>query len=154
MQHDIYSLGVVLLEIGLWQPLVCYPITNDTNATSTTGGEAGVCDGEVHVGGGDVAPVPGVALKLRSPLSDKVFERAHVPDRTGWVKEGLVDMARRLLPARMGLLYTGIVESCLTCLDEGNDEFGGFTEGEGVDGVTVGVRFVERILARVGEIRV
>jgi hypothetical protein len=25
MQHDIYSLGVCLLEIGLWEPLVEYP---------------------------------------------------------------------------------------------------------------------------------
>lgn len=24
MQHDIYSLGVCLLEIGLWEPLVKY----------------------------------------------------------------------------------------------------------------------------------
>jgi serine/threonine protein kinase len=28
MQHDIYSLGVCLLEIGLWEPLVTYDDTN------------------------------------------------------------------------------------------------------------------------------
>jgi hypothetical protein len=146
MQHDIYSLGVCLLEIGLWRTLVWYPVTGTDTPREGDGNDRAV--------EGGVAPVPGLALELRRPLSDKVFERAHVGDRTGWVKEDLVGMARRLLPARMGELYTGIVESCLTCLDEGNDEFGGFTEGEGVDGVTVGVRFVERILARVSEIRV
>jgi hypothetical protein len=26
MQHDIYSLGVVLLEIGLWESFISYPL--------------------------------------------------------------------------------------------------------------------------------
>lgn len=156
MQHDIYSLGVCLLEIGLWRPLVRYCPTGACGS-----GDDAVRRGvnaSVGVGVGAcaaVVPEPGPALRLRSTLSDKVFERAHVGDRTGWVKEDLVAMARTLLPARMGEMYTAVVESCLTCLDEGNHEFGGLNGDErGLECVTVGVRFVERILARVEEIRV
>jgi hypothetical protein len=151
MQHDIYSLGVCLLEIGLWRPLVWYPTTGATMTTA-----AGNM-GRVAGGGDDNAspvPVPGLALALRNVLTDKVFERAHVGNRTGWVKEDLVGMARKLLPARMGDMYTRVVESCLTCLDEGNEDFGGFGDEEGGDdGVVVGVRFIEKILALVAEIK-
>ncbi|GAB1315570.1 hypothetical protein MFIFM68171_05780 [Madurella fahalii] len=134
MQHDIYSLGVCLLEIGLWKPLVWYPRGD---------------------GGGAVAPVPGLVLELRTALSDKVFERAHSrQNKTAWVKEDLVDMARRLLPAKMGDVYTGIVVSCLTCLDDGSEDFRNCKEDDRGNGIAVGVRFVEKILARVAEIRV
>jgi hypothetical protein len=156
MQHDIYSLGVCLLEIGLWRPLVWYPTTAATTTTTTVAAENA---GGLTGGGGDdnnaslPMPVPGLALALRNTLTDKVFERAHVGNRTGWVKEDLVGMARNLLPARMGDMYTRVVESCLTCLDEGNEDFGSFREEEGGDGVAVGVRFIEKILALVAEIK-
>ncbi|KXX81536.1 Eukaryotic translation initiation factor 2-alpha kinase 1 [Madurella mycetomatis] len=134
MQHDIYSLGVCLLEIGLWKPLVWYPRGN---------------------GDGTVAPVPGLVLALRTVLSDKVFERAHSKqDKTAWVKEDLVDMARRLLPAKMGDAYTEVVVSCLTCLDEGSEDFGSCKEESKGNSITIGVRFVEKILTRMAEIRV
>lgn len=139
MQHDIYALGVCLLEIGLWRSFVLYP---DVDGARSNG-----------VGVGKAAPEPG-CLKLRMTLTDKVFERAHIRGRTAWVKEDLVSMATSLLPTRMGEMYTGIVVTCLTCLDEGNVEFGGLGEDEGGDGISVGVRFVKKILARVGEIRV
>ena len=141
MQHDIYALGVCLLEIGLWQSFVWYPDVD---------GDPGP-DGVVV---GEAAPQPGSGLQVRSALTDKVFERAHVGGRTAWVKEDLVSMARRLLPARMGEMYAGIVVACLACLDEGGVEFGGLGEDEAGDGIGVGVRFVEKILVRVGEIRV
>ncbi|KAK4235115.1 eukaryotic translation initiation factor 2-alpha kinase 1 [Achaetomium macrosporum] len=136
MQHEIYSLGVCLLEIGLWRPFVWYRYRE----ADDDGGEVAVT--------GSAKPMQGRGLELRSKLTDKIFERAYVGDRTALVKKDLVEMARRLLPSRMGMMYTGIVESCLTCLDEGNEDFGTH------DSITVGVRFVEKILARVGEIRV
>jgi hypothetical protein len=92
MQHDIYSLGVCLLEIGLWQSFVWYPYRLDGTDSR-----------------GEPSPVPGPALKLRNSLTDKDFQRAHLGNRTGWVKEDLVVMARELLPGRMGDIYAGIV---------------------------------------------
>lgn len=159
MQHDIYSLGVCLLEIGLWRPLVWYPAmaatTTPTAGLENVGGVAGGGDDDGDDASPAPVPVPGLALALRNVLTDKVFERAHIGNRTGWVKEDLVGMARTLLPARMGDMYTRVVESCLTCLDEGNEDFGSFTEEEGGDdGVAVGVRFIEKILALMAEIKV
>jgi hypothetical protein len=34
MQHDIYSVGIVLLEIGLWASLVSYQGADTDNATA------------------------------------------------------------------------------------------------------------------------
>ncbi len=148
MQHDIYSLGVCLLEIGLWKSLVWYP-KREAGDDVLVGAAATLGEGVPAA-----APVPGFALALSPPLTDKIFERAHVGNRTEWVKEGLLAMATTLLPARMGDMYTRIVKTCLTCLDEGNDDFGVVGEEGEVNGVTVGVRFVEKILAEMGEIRV
>ncbi|KAK4107345.1 hypothetical protein N656DRAFT_840443 [Canariomyces notabilis] len=138
MQHDIYSLGVCLLEIGLWKSFVSYQSLDSGNTRLN----------------GDMDWENEDCLQLSMPLTDRVFERVHLnKGGTLWVKEGLVAMSRELLPARMGEMYTDIVVSCLTCLDEGNDDFAGLEENGGDDGITVGVRFVEKILARVGEIR-
>jgi hypothetical protein len=39
-------------------------------------------------------------------------------------------------------------------LDEQNEDFGAWREDEGEDRITVGVRFVENVLAKVDEINV
>jgi hypothetical protein len=146
-----------MLEIGLWKSFVSYQ-SLDSGNTRLNGDmdweNEGVVGAEVETAGGLHVPRPGDCLQLNMPLTDRVFERVHL-NRGGtlWVKEGLVAMSRELLPARMGEMYTDIVVSCLTCLDEGNDDFAGLEEDGGDDGITVGVRFVEKILARVGEIR-
>src|SRR5262249_5202138 len=53
MQHDIYSLGVCLLEIGLWRSFIWYPTDN-----------------------GNSTPVP--ALPLGLSISDRDFETTHL----------------------------------------------------------------------------
>jgi hypothetical protein len=128
MQHDIYSLGVCLLEIGLWRSFVWYP--NDS---------------------GNAAPVPAFALEL--DLSDADFRTVHstVPLR---ITERLVALAKRELPPRLGDMYTDIVLACLTCLNPGNEAFGSEQELRDEDGILVGVRFVEKILMRVAEISI
>ncbi|GAW16626.1 hypothetical protein ANO14919_060590 [Xylariales sp. No.14919] len=128
MQHDIYSLGVCLLEIGLWRSFVWYP-THDDNAT----------------------PVPGMALGFS--CSDEEFATKH-PTGQQRIKERLVALAEKELPPRVGDAYTNIVISCLRCLDPDNGIFG---TGAGLideDGVTVGVKFVEHILSSIIEISV
>ena len=84
MQHDIYSLGVCLLEIGLWNSFV----------------EAS-----------DLAK-PSAILKVTEQLAMRNSLKAAVE-----IKNILVKMAKTLLPSLVGLQYTDVVLSCLTCLD-------------------------------------
>lgn len=127
MQHDIYSLGVCLLEIGLWQSFVHYPGLNPT-----------------------AAPVPPISSEIQ--ISNEDFEAAHLSTRLR-IKERLVDMAKRKLPSRVGDVYTEVVLACLGCLDPGNAMFGNSNQ-EDKDGILVGIRFVEQILAKVDGISI
>jgi hypothetical protein len=112
MQHDIYSLGVCLLEIGLWDTLVSY-----------------------QEGGG--IPIPGKLLgsSLRSPEFDSPSS----------MKDYFVGVAESKLPKQMGDIYKEIVVDCLTCLDKDNANFGDPCEFEDVDGIKVGVRYIEKV---------
>lgn len=113
MQHDIYSIGVCLLEIGLWSSFVEY------------------------VG----------------PNSDPVISQSYnfdtgAADDTSYpelVKKKLFDLARDKLPEKMGSKYSKIVETCLTCSDEGNEDFGDESEFQDADGVLVAVRYIEKV---------
>ncbi|RGP78809.1 het-s domain-containing [Fusarium longipes] len=107
MQHDIYSLGVCLLEIGLWQSLVNYQA-----------GEATLRNCEGH-------------LENLGPDS---------------IKERLISISRTQLRATMGDIYSRVVETCLTCLDEGNEDFGDPKEFEVQNGVEVGSRYVKKVM--------
>lgn len=106
MQHDIYSLGVCLLEIGMWESFVSYANNSATLSIDLSGAE---------------------------------FEKPVL------MKENLVALAKRDLPTRMGERYEEIVVNCLTCLDEDNEDFGNQSEFEDVDGVLVGVRYIEKV---------
>jgi hypothetical protein len=129
MQHDIYSLGVCLLEIGLWQSLVWFPISYDNAVPGPLLGTAGqsLCDQDFMV----TNPV--------TPF---------------WIKDSLVALAGKELPLRLGDVYTSIVLTCLTCLDPGNDAFGSEQSLTDEDGIAIGVRFVEKILSRITEIHI
>lgn len=126
MQHDIYSLGVCLLELGLWRSFVWYP--DDS---------------------GNAAPVP--ALTLGLSLSDADFQsvRTTTPLR---IKEHLVNLATKELPPKLGDIYTNVVLSCLTCLDPENKAFGNEQDLKDEDGILIGVKFVEKILLRIADI--
>lgn len=144
MQHDIYSLGVCLLEIGLWRSLVWYPSTS--SSTSSTYHHPNHANSSSSV----PTPVPGYSLQLRKHLSDRDFDHAHLPGSTSWIKEDLVLLAKQTLPQRMGRLYTEIVVDCLTCLDDGNNEFGSSDVTHNKqDLIMVGIKFVERILGKI-----
>lgn len=72
-------------------------------------------------------------------------------------------LAQKRLPSRMGKRYADIVESCLTCLDKENPDFGDEEEFKDEDGVLVcsmcvddlkyhktelpqvGVRYIEKV---------
>ncbi|KAK3631483.1 hypothetical protein LTR56_016847 [Elasticomyces elasticus] len=123
MQHDIYSLGACLLEIGLWDTFVKYnPKT-------------------------DIVEAPGLALELS--LEELRRKRPNA------IKDHLVALAKRKLPQLMGEIYTEVVISCLTCLDEDSLDYGDEEDaGEKADDVLVGVRFIEQVLMKLNEILV
>ena len=122
MQHDIYSLGVCLLEIGLWESFV----------------EAS-----------DPAK-PGTILKISEQLAMRNSLKAAVE-----IKKILVEMAKTLLPRLVGLQFTDVVLSCLTCLDsEATNMFATEKDLYDQDGILVGVVFIEKILARLGTLSI
>jgi hypothetical protein len=112
MQHDIYSLGVCLLELGMWQSFVDYGST-------------------------EPGPCPSATLRL-SPENPEL----HNADL---LKNHLLTLARSVLPRRIGTKYSKVVETCLTCLDPENVDFGDEREFQDADGILVGVRYVEKV---------
>lgn len=135
MRHDIYSVGVVLLEIGLWQPFVNY-----SHVTAREEGFAATA-------------TPADALTRGLFDSDGVAgaELMRDPDR---VKAHFLSLAQTTLRRKMGTRYSRVVETCLTCLDEENEDFGDEREFFNEDGVAFGVRFIEKVVARLGQISV
>ncbi|TDZ99564.1 hypothetical protein C8034_v000156 [Colletotrichum sidae] len=126
MQHDVYSLGVCLLELGLWESFVEYKARGNKSTVVT---------------------IPGRCLGLN--LDDFAFQPGNT--QTARVKTELTRLAKSQLPFRMGDRYTSVVITCLTCLDPDNEDFGG-EDMQDDDGILVGVRFIEKVLVRLGEI--
>jgi len=54
----------------------------------------------------------------------------------------------------MGTKYGRVVETCLTCLDQDNADFGDEKEFQDVDGIAVGARYIEKVVQKLGEISV
>jgi hypothetical protein len=115
MRHDIYSVGVCLLEIGLWVSFVSY--SEDQKS---------------------VRPGPGLLISELIGVKDQ--RKAAME-----VKAILVEMAQSRLPGLMGKIYTDIVVSCLTCLDKNNEGFGDEKGFEDEDGILVGLRYIEKV---------
>ena len=84
MLHDVYSLGVVLLEIGLWKPFVRWR-----------------SDG------------PGICWSSLEDFvdSDGTLKNGKLP---GDVRAWLIEVAERLLPRKMGRSYKDVVIACLS----------------------------------------
>lgn len=116
MQHDIYSLGVCLLEIGLWRSFVDYSSQ-------------------------DSGPKPSALLNL--PPNPSKYQLRNYLSMSA--KERFIKLARTELLECMGSIYSQVVETCLTCLDLENSNFGNDTEFEDEDGIRVGVRYIEKV---------
>ncbi|KAN0103559.1 hypothetical protein V8E51_011872 [Hyaloscypha variabilis] len=144
MQHDIYSLGVVLLEIGLWKSFLVYSSKDTKEEFSHTADSI------------PQTPIPNSLLMLQ-----KVEEERHPIRRAFANKVMLEHLAEEELPFHMGKRYTDIVLLCLRCLDMGAGEGRGFgtrvddeelNDGMIVDGVIIGERFIKNVLDRIHEI--
>lgn len=124
MQHDVYSLGVCLLELGLWESFLQYvPVDGDS---------------------GSSACLPSETLGLRP----NDFETCEASQAYEKIKDHLVELARTRLPPLMGDQYTAVVLTCLTCLDQGNEDFGDEQDMCDDDGILIGVRFIEKVLLK------
>ncbi|CAG9986593.1 unnamed protein product [Clonostachys byssicola] len=118
MQHDIYSLGVCLLEIGLWEPLMTYA-PDGTQQTSRI-------------------------IELEQNESEQ--------PAPSLIQEQLISLSRGKLRVIMGDKYSKVVDTCLTCLDAGNTDFGDPKEFQDEDGVEVGARYVKKVIDIISEI--
>ncbi|KPM39368.1 hypothetical protein AK830_g7189 [Neonectria ditissima] len=119
MQHDIYSLGVCLLEVGLWQSFFQYDVENGSTVASAL---------------------------LGIPPDSTTKHVAYYLSTTG--KSHLLSLTRSELRQCMGTKYAEVVETCLTCLDPDNTDFGDQRQFEDEDGIRVGVRYIEKVLYR------
>lgn len=131
MQHDIYSLSVVLLEIALWTSFVLYDLEEDSSW-----------------------PIANNILGLTELTK---FQK--ILGGASQIKQRFEDLATHELPARLGRRYTDIVLLCLQCLDYGTDVhqdgkgFGVNAAGRtDEDGFTIGVRYIENVLMKMQEI--
>lgn len=66
--------------------------------------------------------------------------------KTNGIKETFLEMATTQLPGAMGLIYVKVTVACLMCLDRENNGFGNEEEFMDEDGISVGVRYVEKVL--------
>ncbi|UNI19683.1 hypothetical protein JDV02_005855 [Purpureocillium takamizusanense] len=120
-QHDVYSLGVCLLEIGLWQSFVTYRADGTTQ--------------------------PSAALGLA--------ERGALLKNPKALKEHLTALSRSTaLRAKMGTRYSEVVETCLTCLDENNEDFGDKRAFQDPNGVEMGVLYLEKVTKKLDRVSV
>jgi hypothetical protein len=133
MQHDIYSLGVCLLEVGLWESFVDYSFD-----TPSPGGLIGDLAARI-MPAGDAASSGNIDTR---PIIFKA-------------KDYMEKLAKERLRQAMGEKYSQVVLSCLTCLDENNEDFGGDAAQQAAadpDDILLGVQFNELILGRLNEI--
>jgi serine/threonine protein kinase len=112
MQHDIYSLGVCLLEIGLWQSFIQY-------------------DGD--------------SPNYERSQSHSLYADDQGPHSSYRVKESLRALAGDPLRRHMGSNYARVVENCLTCLDEDNEDFGDESEFQDEEGVLIAIKYIETV---------
>lgn len=84
---------------------------------------------------------------VRSPVLESQGEKTSMPEPNA-LKQHLVRLTCEKLPRHMGRRYAAVVNTCLTCLDHDNTDFGDEQEFLDGDGVLVGVRYIEKILSQ------
>ena len=130
MQHDMYSLGVCMLEIGLWSSFV-------------TPGERGLFDSVDSLTG--CTPSKNLAIEECLQWGDQ--------RKKAWkIKDSLVAIAESRLPIDMGGIYTEVVLTCLNAWQDENNLFGDKKMYMDSDGIVVGVKYSEKIIMKLEEI--
>jgi hypothetical protein len=130
MGHDIYSLGVCMLETLLWKPFVHFG-EGSVPAISPLFAEHAL---ELGV----VQDTPG---SLQSFLDE--------PEETRDIQRVLLAIANQHLPAVAGQKLSSLVTSCLTCLEDG---FGQLSFGPGTGPIEVGMNYITAVKNSLSEI--
>ncbi|KAF3935467.1 hypothetical protein ABW20_dc0109452 [Dactylellina cionopaga] len=125
MLHDIYSLGVVLLEIALWRSFTLVEERGD---------------------GGGSAVSKYVENRDACRFFDRKTKRLKDPYE---IWKSFVKRAETTISQALGNRYRDTVLMCLKCLDDG---FGDPSELVDQDGVVVGLVYIERVLATLDDI--
>ena len=135
MGHDIYSLSVCLLSVGLWKPLVdtSQDIPRPCDEYRETAIRLKLVKSEEEEKIQHFRPVDDVE-KMRLV---KILMKPLIVDMV------LVSMAEYYLPSRMGLAFATIVVNGLRCL---NGSFGDVKIFEDNSKQAVGIKFNEMIL--------
>lgn len=130
MGHDVYSLGVCMLEILTWTPLLVEP-------------EEGL---EIDRPALSLSPSYIQAYKQLGHASqdeDDVQVLTKFPTK---IQETLIEMAKTLVPAAAGLKMSGMIVRCLKCLDDdGEEDY--YIETKDRDKKAVSMHFVDGVLA-------
>ncbi|KAL8347967.1 hypothetical protein RB598_001343 [Gaeumannomyces tritici] len=161
MQHDVYSLGVCLLELGVGRSFIEYSEAKGEQQLRARPSDVlldvTAVDKEADKDG--AVPATNKAMLQQHPglglsASSGLFSASDAQRGGVGLKDHLVRLAKARLPARMGDLYTAVVVTCLTCLDRDNGDFGDEEDICDEDGILIGVRFIERVLLRLNNISV
>jgi len=122
MPHDIYSLGVNLLELGLWSSFITYPPSPPVSPSPAP--TLSPADPDPDPNPSADPPPPSYtedidpALPIPPNFVKEHLEQKDARKRAHAIKAHLIALAARELPARMGRKYTDIVLLCLRCLDK------------------------------------
>lgn len=118
MGHDIYSLGVCMLEILLWISLVQGPASEETVAPLFL----------------SIAESMHVTQHNKADLMDQgeLSETELATSDAEAVQRVLMMLARRELPRVVGERLTGLVVSCLSCLENGFSDLS-FRDSGGIE---------------------
>ena len=143
MQHDIYSFGVCLLEIGLWESFVEYG-TEDGGANPQQPQlgrtyhhfQTWLRENPITISTQKDDGAAGFLHAFAFRLKDYLVEQAHT----------------RLTP-RMGEKYARLVLSRLTCLDDDSEDFSGVEAADASDD-DAALCFIERTMKYLDEISV
>ena len=135
MGHDVYSLGVCMLEVITWIPLV-YATAPGRKAISQ---EYRASFEDVHQTLYHSAPA--------QPALD-VYELADDPEL---IQKALVEINHRLVPTIAGEKMENIINDCLTCLDP-TESFKEFRVSEERDRKEIALGFTDTVLKSIRSI--
>ena len=130
MRHDVYSLGVVLLEIALWRPFLYW-------------------NGSVYTLDEGMSRTFLTKSVSKTELSGGFDKWGNKLKSANDIHASLIKAAKQQVPLSMGSKFAKLVVQCLECLN-GSFAISGDVENE--DQVDVGIRYIEVVLEKLESI--